>query len=306
MNFPIVLLPKKQYQVNSIFQNQLYQIVIMVEEICCPFCNNEKYSFWAKNNGFQAVKCNNCGFVYVNPRPKIELINKAVITGVHSEEANFLKVVTKRVPEKVNYYEKIFSGFYLEEFKNKQMISWLDIGAGFGEIVQAVERIAPLNSYVIGVEPMEPKVKVAISRGLKIRQGYLDSIQEKFQYVSLINVFSHIPDFTSFLKEIKEKLLPNGEIFIETGNAADVESKFFPGDLSLPDHLIFAGEKHILSFLEREGFHIIEVKRLRIDTIQGFIKDLIRKIIGKKVNLVVPYSSGYRSLFIRARLNQIT
>jgi SAM-dependent methyltransferase len=274
----------------------------MLEEVSCPFCSSEKHSFWAKDNGFKAVKCDDCGFVYVNPRPRIEFISKAVTTGVHSEEANLLNVVTKRVPEKVDYYEKVFSDFYLVEFRNKQAISWLDIGAGFGEIVQAVERIAPLNSYVIGIEPMEPKVSVAVSLGLKIRQGYLDSIQEKFQYVSLINVFSHVPDFTSFLKEIKEKLLPKGEIFIETGNAADVKSKFFPGDLSLPDHLIFAGEKHIISFLEREGFYIIEVKRIRIDTLGGFIKDLIRKLIGKKVNLVIPYSSRYRSLFIRAKL----
>jgi len=137
---------------------------------------------------------------------------------------------------------------------------------------------------------------------LNIKEGYLDTIQEKFQFVSLINVFSHIPDFSSFLKEIKNKLLPNAEIFLETGNAADVKRKYVPGDLSLPDHLIFAGEKHIKAFLEREGFIIVEIKRIRIDTLWGFIKDVIRKLIGKNVNLVVPYSSAYRSLFIRARL----
>jgi 2-polyprenyl-3-methyl-5-hydroxy-6-metoxy-1,4-benzoquinol methylase len=276
----------------------------MLELISCPFCKGKENSFWATDNGFKAVKCNDCGFVFVNPRPKNELINKAVITGMHSEEANFLNVVTKMIPKKVDYYEKVFKGFFYDDFKKQNKISWLDVGAGFGEIVEAVERIAPSNSYIIGVEPMKPKVEDANLRGLKIKNGYIDSIDEKFQYISLINVFSHIPDFTSFLKDLKERLLPDGEIILETGNAADLESKSVPGDLSLPDHLIFAGEKHIIGFLEREGFNIIEIKRYRIDTFLGFIKDVIKKIIGKNVNLVFPYSSSYRSLFIRARLNK--
>jgi SAM-dependent methyltransferase len=275
----------------------------MLEDVPCSFCKGKQNSLWAIDNGFKAVKCNDCGFVFVNPRPKIELINKAVITGMHSEEANYLNVVTKMIPKKVDYYEKVFKGFFYNEFKKQNKISWLDIGAGFGEIVQAVERIAPSNSYIIGIEPMKPKVEDAILRGLKIKNGYLDSIDEKFQYISLINVFSHIPDFNSFLKDLKDRLLPYGEIILETGNAADLESKSVPGDLSLPDHLIFAGEKHIIGFLEREGFNIIEIKRYRIDTFFGFIKDVIKKIIGKNVNLVIPYSSDYRSLFIRARLN---
>ncbi len=276
----------------------------MLEDISCPFCKCKENSFWATDNGFKAVKCDDCGFVFVNPRPKNELINKAVITGMHSEEANFLNVVTKMIPKKVDYYEKVFKEFFYNDFKKQNKISWLDVGAGFGEIVQAIERIAPSNSYIIGIEPMKPKVEDAILRGLKIRNGYLDSIDEKFQYISLINVFSHIPDFTSFLKDLKERLLPDGEIILETGNAADLESESVPGDLSLPDHLIFAGEKHIIGFLEREGFKIIEIKRYRIDTFFGFIKDVVKKIIGKNVNLVIPYSSDYRSLFIRARLNQ--
>jgi SAM-dependent methyltransferase len=275
----------------------------MLEDISCPFCKGKENIFWAIDNGFKAVKCNDCDFVFVNPRPKIEIINKAVITGMHSEEANFLNVVTKMIPEKVDNYEKIFKELFHEDFKKQNKISWLDVGAGFGEIVQAVERIAPLNSYIIGIEPMEPKVNDANLRGLKIKRGYLDSIDEKFQYISLINVFSHIPDFSSFLKDLKDRLLPNGEIIIETGNAADISRNLIPGDLSLPDHLVFAGEKHIKGFLEREGFYILEIKRFRVDTFSGFLKDIIRKLIGKNVKLVLPYSSGYRSLLIRAKLN---
>ncbi len=91
----------------------------MLEDISCPFCKCKENSFWATDNGFKAVKCDDCGFVFVNPRPKNEFINKAVITGTHSEEANFLNVVTKMIPKKVDYYEKVFKEFFIMTLKNK-------------------------------------------------------------------------------------------------------------------------------------------------------------------------------------------
>lgn len=273
-----------------------------LQHISCPYCSADSSTLWGKDNGFTAVRCSGCGFVFVNPRPILENIDKAVSTGMHSEEANSINVVTKHLPSKVFIYKKIFEDFYKDHFKTVKTVSWLDVGAGFGEVVEAVMAIAPDGSNVLGIEPMEPKAKAAQQRGINVKNGFLDSLDEKFDVISIINVFSHIPDFRSFLQEIKGKLNPNGEIFIETGNAADVERKYVPGDLSLPDHLIFAGDKHLEGFLKEQGFEIIKIKRIRIDTFFEFLKDVVRKILGKPVNLVLPYTSGYRSLLIRAKL----
>lgn len=271
--------------------------------IACPLCGDNKYSPWAAENGFLAVKCSSCGLIYVNPRPPLETIAEAVRTGVHKEELLNLNVVGRHIPSKAAHYKKIISEMFADIWQKNQSISWLDVGAGYGEIVEAISDIAPTGSRVEGIEPMKAKVDQAISRGLLIKEGYLTDVNDKYGFISIINVFSHIPDFRAFLQDIKKVMLPNAEILIETGNAGDlVERKDFPGELILPDHLVFAGEEHIHRYLAESGFELLKIKRLRIDGIGWFLKNTIKYVIGRPVVLSLPYTSPSRTLLFRARL----
>jgi 2-polyprenyl-3-methyl-5-hydroxy-6-metoxy-1,4-benzoquinol methylase len=277
-------------------------VKVNTEIICCPYCEHKNYSPWGTDNGFTAVKCNNCQFVYVNPRPLFSMIDDAVRTGTHSEEANSMNVVTRRIDGKVQRYKKVFEELFNDVWQKNQPVSWLDIGAGFGEIIEAINIVAPKGSDIQGLEPMKPKAEDARSRGLTIKEGYIDSVTEKFDFISLIDVFSHIPDFKVFLADAKGVLNKNGEIFIETGNAADFNRNQIPSELSLTDHLVFAGESHMKGFLTEAGFEIVQIKKVRIDTLFGFTKDVVKFLIGRPIKLVLPYTSPYRSLLIRAKL----
>jgi SAM-dependent methyltransferase len=150
---------------------------------------------------------------------------------------------------------------------------------------------------------MHPKAVAARNRGLDIVEDYLRPGQAKVQVVSIVDVFSHIPDFNAFLAEVKGVLLPGGEIFIETGNLADLERRSqFPYELGLPDHLVFAGERHILGYLERFGFGVIDIRRSRIDGVDNLAKNMIKRIIGRPAAFGIPYTSPYRQIQLRARL----
>jgi SAM-dependent methyltransferase len=154
---------------------------------------------------------------------------------------------------------------------------------------------------------MEPKAKAAQVRGLNVINDYLRRDRPKVDVVSVVDVFSHIPDFKSFLTEVTAVLKPNGEIFIETGNLADIEHRHeFVGDLDLPDHLVFAGEGHIVGFLEDAGFRIVKIERHRIDTVLFFAKSIVKKILGRPATVRLPNRSAARSLLIRARLRHDT
>jgi 2-polyprenyl-3-methyl-5-hydroxy-6-metoxy-1,4-benzoquinol methylase len=272
------------------------------EIIPCPYCKSTQFYKWGAENGFTAVKCEKCNLVYVNPRPLTSLIEKAVKTGVHSEEANSINVVSRRIDSKVERYRKVFATIFSDVWEAKKPVSWLDIGAGYGEIIESITLLAPSGSIIKGLEPMHPKAEKARARGLMIQEGYIDSVTEKFDIISIIDIFSHIPDFRSFLNEAKGVLNNKGEIFIETGNTAEFNRNQIPGELSLPDHLVFAGEPHIRGFLEEAGFEIIAIQKVRIDTLMGFIKDIVKFLIGRPIKVILPYTSPYRSLLIRARL----
>ncbi len=275
--------------------------------INCPFCRSGKYSRWAEELGFIAVRCNDCALIYVNPRPVLESINAAVRTGSHGEGAHQLNVVARPSAAKIGRYRNIFRRIFDDVWRDGKPISWLDVGAGYGEIVEAVTELAHAESRIEGLEPMHPKAAYAIARGLTITEDYLRPTHPKVQYVSIVDVFSHIPDFEAFLSDVKSVLETSGEIFLETGNLADLENRDeFPGELGLPDHLVFAGQKQLCGFIQNAGFEIVRIEKIRVDGVVNLIKNVVKKIIGRPAMIRLPYTSKYRQLLIRARLQNPT
>ena len=274
------------------------------EEIPCPLCGQrDNYLPWAEENGYSAVKCQDCGLVYVNPRPSAELISDAVKTGVHREVDSNRTAIVRRVPRNITLYREILSKMFADVWSGGSPITWLDIGAGYGEVVEAIDSLAPANSKIEGIEPMTPKVNSCKERGLRVREAYLNDVSVRYDYVSLVNVFSHIPDFKDFLLEIKRILKPGGGFFLETGNIGDLATvKEVPTELDLPDHLVFAGEKQIEKFLTESGFDVVQTLRRRKDTVFNAIKNVAKKLLGRNVTLSIPYTSPYRTLLIRAQL----
>lgn len=274
--------------------------------IDCPYCGANEYTPWAQELGFTAVRCKTCALIFVNPRPALESVDAAVRTGSHGDEAQRLNVVARRIDAKVARYRGIFRRLFDDVWRNGKPISWLDVGAGYGEIVEAVSALAPIGSRIEGLEPMRPKAAQAIARGLTITEDYLRPSHPKVGFVSVVDVFSHIPQFDKFLLDVKSVLEPGGELFVETGNLADLQSRDeFPGELGLPDHLVFAGESQLCGYITNAGFEIVHIDKIRIDGIVNLIKNVVKKALGRPVTLGIPYTSNYRQLLIRARLQKL-
>lgn len=275
------------------------------EQIDCPYCSASSHVPWATENGFLAVKCSDCSLIYVNPRPIPELVVEGVETGVHSDVPHNRTAINRYKNSKVSLYKDIIGRMYSDVWSQHQRICWLDVGAGYGEVVEAISALAAEDSRIEGIEPMKPKANWAQAHGLCVRQAYLEDIADaSYEYLSLINVFSHIPDFRSFLQNVRRVLKPNGEFFIETGNIADLTSpRQVPSELDLPDHLVFAGEQHIIGFLTEAGFEVLRLEKHRRDGVLTFGKNIVKKMLGRSINLVVPYTSPYRTMLVRARAN---
>jgi 2-polyprenyl-3-methyl-5-hydroxy-6-metoxy-1,4-benzoquinol methylase len=273
-----------------------------LEFIGCPLCGDRHHRAWGRESGFDAVKCLNCGFVFVNPRPSLADITEANKIGEHRTSDGDLNVVYRRSHRKISYYGRIVGQLFAAEIKGPPL-SWLDIGAGYGEFVEALTRILPAGSRVEGIEPMRQKVNVAQRMNIPISTLPLASVDGRFDVVSLMNVFSHLPDFDAFLRDIRRVMNVGGVLFLETGNGGDLEdASQYPDLLYLPDHLAFAGMSHVKAFLQRNGFDLVTVHEHRLDTIGWMTKNAIKRLIGRKVKLAIPYCSSFRTVFFKARL----
>jgi hypothetical protein len=165
-----------------------------------------------------------------------------------------------------------------------------------------VQSLSPPGSRVVGLEPMQIKVDNAKNRNLNIIAGFITNDLPKFMFASTINTFSHIYDFDLFLLSIYGILEPDGELMIVTGDMTNISSRYqFPGELGCPDHVSFASEKHLIGYLQRNGFMVRDIKYKRIDGIRYSLKNAARKLFGKKVVISLPYTSPYRNILIRAQ-----
>lgn len=275
----------------------------LLEPTSCPCCSVYENMPWAEELGFKVVRCLGCGLLYVNPRPKMADIDSAVRTGEHSVATGKLNVRSRRIAKKVGYYSKVFADIFSDIWSAGRPIIWVDVGSGYGETLEAVSALASPASTIVGIEPMKHKAEIARRAGLTVHNCYLEPGQFKANVISAVDIFSHIPDFHSFLRVVVSNLAPDGEIFVETGNLADIELRnLFPGELGLPDHLVFAGEKQMIRYLNDAGFDVVDIRRERVDGVLNLIKSVVKKIIGRPSVIGVPYTSKYRQIRFRARL----
>lgn len=267
----------------------------------CPYCGGSKNSPWGSELGFTLVRCCECALLYVSPLPSGEIVDEAVRTGLHEQLG--LNVTSRRIPRKKFMYEGHFRNLFSDLINWDRPLTWVDVGCGYGEVLEAVREIVPANSRVLGFEPMRHKAMNARSLGLEVINDYLTPGVIKADVISVVDIFSHIPDFHSFLKVVVSNLTETGLIFIETGNLADLDTREqFSGELGLPDHLVFSGEATLRGYLQKAGFDIEATEYERTDTLIDFTKNIAKRLLGRPVRLSIPYTSKYRQIRIRARL----
>lgn len=267
----------------------------------CPCCHGLASDFWAEEAGFVVVRCRTCRLLFVNPAPSREAVNRAVRTGEQDLQGRIVNVRARHLPKKVEYYRKRLLSTIGDIIEAGKPVHWVDVGSGYGEFIDALQLVLPKGSRVEGVEPMTHKASEAAARGLTIHNQYLERGQFQADFISNIDVFSHIPDYAGFLETVVSNLKPDGEFLMETGNTADLEKRSeLPAELGLPDHLVFAGKRQLEMYLNKAGLKIRSIREDRFDTLLQMTKNLVKLVIGRDSNIAIPYTSDYRQLIIRA------
>ncbi|MGD1716338.1 class I SAM-dependent methyltransferase [Dapis sp. BLCC M172] len=255
-------------------------------EVKCYHCGSEKYNFYDTENGFNLVKCLDCGLLYVNPCPIQEEIDLGAKTGLHQGQEDF-DMTGNFSPNKVEKYLHILGDFGYEELKNLQNYQWLDIGCGHGEFIKAVSIFSNNQIKTKGLEPNVNKQKSAQQQGL-------ENHTEKYDFISTLNVFSHLPNPVEDLRKWCNLLKEGGEILLETGDSANLDSKDHHKPYYLPDHLSFVSEEIAVSILKKIGLEIIEIKKYRFP---GFPEFNVQNLIKQTAKFVLPNKSSSFNFF---------
>ena len=149
---------------------------------------------------------------------------------------------------------------HLSKFKPDGML--LDVGSGIGMLV---EEAIKLGYEASGVEPSKWLQTQAANRNLPVVQGTLDDIpvSSKFDAIALIDVVEHVLKPIDLLKQIKERLKPDGVAMIVT---PDYKS-WFPTILGRKwwhyrvAHIGYFDKKTLKMACESAGLEILDQRR---------------------------------------------
>lgn len=269
----------------------------------CYFCGSTSSKHYAEENGYNLVKCVECGLIFINNRPNDDEIKEAHKQGIH-KGVELVDVTGEYNAEKEDLYLKVLDDLY-----GKEKLAggeWLDIGCGHGEFITAVS-IWDDNFSVRGSEPNVKKQESARSRGLDVNFINLKSHNTKYDVISMLNVYSHLPNPPEFFSQLKNILKQNGELILETGDSSHLSAVDHYRPFYLPDHLSFASQEIVVGILEDLGFEIIKIKKypyMKFNLVKIF-KEFIKTVLPNyRSKLKYYFSKKYSDtdMFIRARL----
>jgi 2-polyprenyl-3-methyl-5-hydroxy-6-metoxy-1,4-benzoquinol methylase len=237
---------------------------IAKKSILCPVCSHDKYTVLFSNDrykmGLQTVICNQCGLIYLNPRPTEE----AMISFYENDYRMFyesIAVPTKKYIEKGPFIPR--AKFVLEVLQNylDKANTFIDIGCAEGTLLNIVEENYP-KIKTFGIEPSigfggyakeNIKGKVFIGNYKTFIKNYPG---HRFDVLATTHVLEHILNPVEFLYGLKGLMTNRSVLYIEVPNIMSSKVSGL-GAIHL-GHVLSFDPSTLKILLKRTGFEIIE------------------------------------------------
>lgn len=234
-----------------------------MEKIKCALCDSDDYKvilrgkdyrFCLSNEVFELVECNNCGLIYLNPRPTREEINR-----FYPKKYYGIKTIT--LMKIINHLFKLVQIRSINKYKRQGRL--LDLGCGGGDFLWEMKK---RGFEVYGVDHSFQACKLARERlGENIFNAELEKCHfpnDYFDVVTLWHVLEHLPNPNITLREIYRILKKDGVLVSETPNIDSLSFKMFRKNcfhLDIPRHLYYWSSKTIKEMLNRHKFKVFKI-----------------------------------------------
>lgn len=239
-----------------------------METVNCNLCGSAQqehlyemhdWSFIQREITVHFVLCKGCGLVYQNPRPTVDEI------GAYYPDDYDCYTVEKRENFHKNWIAR--AGFaYGMRRRTAQVTrfksggSLLDIGCATGNFLSAIANRPGWD--VEGVEISSFASEIARGKGLPVFTGRLHEAAyppERFDAVTLWDVFEHLHDPRADLTEIHRILKPGGLLVMRLPNLDSWDARLFKqywAGFEPPRHLYVFNRATLAQMLAQAGFVI--------------------------------------------------
>lgn len=237
--------------------------------LCClcgiedvdPIGVGEDFEYRTCPDQFLAVRCRRCGIVFLNPRPALESYVQIYPNDYHAfqfqeEEFGIVHKIRRRLEAK-----RLLR--WCRNLPNDARI--LDVGCGDGFHLNLLKDYGKKTWSLFGLDADERAVQAGESKGLNIKQGFLEEYTETgFDLIFLIMTIEHVNDPKGLLQTVQNKLKPGGRLVIVTDNTKTLDHYFFQGrhwgGYHFPRHTYLFNRKNLSLLGESVGLNPIKVR----------------------------------------------
>lgn len=170
----------------------------------CFVCGADDHRPVGLDNGYQIVRCRQCDFVYVHPRPNPTQL-KAFYEKYYDPDAEVPEVWEREMGEVFAQHAQ-----WMHAHIGKPGTA-LDIGSSFGHMLREMEK---LGWDTVGVEPSP--VAAAHARTIlkgTVHTGPFEDVEladQTFDAIVSLYVFEHVYDPRAFMVKVQRILKPGG------------------------------------------------------------------------------------------------
>ena len=238
-------------------QNKKRKIVLDVSKEKDIFLEHIKIDWKNIKRGF--FRCQNCGLIYQTPildeKEKELLYEHNRDIGLRKENKyEYFNRITSLPPDQSENYQRYV---FLEKYLPKEGII-LDVGCGGGVFLYSFKKYFP-NWETLGIEPTKDFADVAKEKGINIIYGYLkeDTLDKKFDLITLILVLEHLDNFKEMLSMLKHYLKEQGLLYIEVPSDKDIGYLPSSHDRFMCEHNVIFSKEVLENILTKLGYSVV-------------------------------------------------
>jgi 2-polyprenyl-3-methyl-5-hydroxy-6-metoxy-1,4-benzoquinol methylase len=276
----------------------------------CPICNFDDFElhktvkdYTVSQEKFNIERCNNCSFLFTNPRPDIDSLAAYYKSDDYVSHTNKSNNPVNLI-YKLARTQTLKWKFDLVTKTNPK--SLLDYGCGTGHFLNYCKK---KKLDINGFEPDGDARNMAKeSLGNKVFTS-TNEINKNFDVITLWHVLEHIPDLNQVISELKKYLSKEGRLIIAVPNPESYDATNFQeywAAYDVPRHLYHFTKDTLSKLVVKHSFCVESIHPMKLDSYyvsilsnqQKFnkIKPLNSFLTGLKSNVYAKKSMNYSSL----------
>ncbi len=203
----------------------------------CPLCRSRETRFAFVENRVVLRTCCRCDLFFVSPYPASESQHIRVASGAEAK-IEILDLDRRYQGERL-YYGRHFP-LIAEECNGAK--SLLDVGCGAGHLLERLASQPGLHRAGIELNPQAARF-ARRTAGCEIIETPFEKFRatRRFDVITLINVFSHIPSFERMFHALRESLQPGGKVILRTTEMTPNVHRWSQLHWGIPDDIHFLG-----------------------------------------------------------------